>query len=137
MSVEETLEGIKKQLEDHEKRISKLEAQPEIKEEPVKKKLSIKEFILSKKPKNEVQKVLVIGYYLEKYEGASSFNIKDLEDGFRSAKEPVPKNINLAVIGNISKGHIMEDKERKDKIKAWVLTNLGEQCIESGFEKKK
>lgn len=135
MSVENMVEAIKKQLENHEKRIAKLETQPQIKEEPVTKKLSIKEFILSKKPKNEVQKVLVIGYFLENYEGYTSFNVKDLEDSFRSAKEPVPKNINLAVIGNVSKGHMMEDKTRKDKIKAWVLTNLGEQYVKSDFQK--
>jgi len=135
MSVEDMLEAIKKQLEDHEKRITELEVQPQTKEEPSTKKLSIKEFILSKKPKNEVQKVLVIGYFLENYEGCTSFNVKDLEDGFRSAKEPVPKNINLAVIGNVSKGHMMEDKTRKDKIKAWVLTNLGEQYVDSDFQK--
>lgn len=135
MTVEDTLEAIKKQLENHEKRIAKLETQPQIKEEPVTKKLSIKEFILSKKPKNGVQKVLVIGYYLEKHEGVAPFNVKDLENGFRSAKEPVPKNINLAVIGNVSKGHMMEDKERKDKIKAWYLTNSGEEYVDNDLKK--
>lgn len=135
MSIEEELKTIKKQLEDHEKRIASLEMQPQTEGEAKSKKLSIKEFILSKKPRNEVQKVLVIGYFLENYEGCTSFNVKDLEDGFRSAKEPVPKNINLAVIGNVSKGHVMEDKTRKDKIKAWVLTNLGEQYVNSDFQK--
>lgn len=135
MSVEEELKTIKKQLEDHEKRIASLEMRPQIEAEAKPKKLSIKEFMLSKKPRNEVQKVLVIGYFLENYEGYTSFNVKDLEDGFRSAKEPVPKNINLAVIGDVSKGHMMEDKTRKDKIKAWVLTNLGEQYVNSDFQK--
>lgn len=135
MTIEDTLEAIKKQLENHEKRIAKLETQPQTKKEPAIKKLSIKEFILSKKPRNEVQKALVIGYFLENYEGYTSFNVKDLEDSFRSAKEPVPKNINLAVIGNVSKGHMMEDKTRKDKIKAWILTNLGEQYVNSDFQK--
>lgn len=135
MSVEDTLETIKKQLEDHEKRIAKLEVQPQTKEEPSTKKLSIKEFILSKKPKNEVQKTLVIGYYLEKRQGFSSFNSKDLEEGFMSAREPVPKNINLAVIGNVSKGHMMEDKERKEKMKAWCLTNTGEEYVNNNLKK--
>lgn len=135
MSVDDMLEAIKKQLENHEKRISKLEAQPKTKEEPMTKKLSIKEFILSIKPKNEVQKTLVIGYYLEKHQGFSSFNSKDLEEGFRFAKEPVPKNINLAVIGNVSKGHMMEDKERKEKMKAWCLTNTGEEYVNNELKK--
>ena len=119
MSNEDIIEKIKKQLEDHEKRISKLEAQPQAQAGPVTKKLSIKEFILSKKPKGDVQKTLAVGYYLEKHEGFASFNVKDLESGFRAAKEPVPNNVNLAVIGNISKGHMMEAEEKKDKFKAW------------------
>lgn len=135
MTVEETLEAIQKKLENLEKRISSLEVQPSIKEEPTRKKLSINEFLRSKRPKNDVLKTLVIGYYLEKYEGYSSFNVKDLEEGFRDAREPVPKNINLAVIGNISKAHMMEDKERKDKIKAWYLTNSGEEFVDSDLKK--
>ena len=43
----------------------------------------MKEFLLSKKPKNKVQTTLSIGYYLEKYEQMSTFNTKDLETGFR------------------------------------------------------
>lgn len=136
MSVEDMLGAIKKQLENHEKRISRLEAQPQEKEETIKKKLSVKEFILSKKPKNRVQKTLVIGYYLEKYESCSPFNVKELEAGFRSAKEPVPDNINRAVIGNIAQGYLMEAKEKKDGKMAWELTNLGEQYIEGGLAKK-
>lgn len=134
MSVEDNLDAIRKQLEDHEKRLTKLESQPLAREEPLTKKISIKEFILSKRPGNEVQKVLVIGYYLENYENVAPFNVKDLEKGFRSAKEPVPKNINLAVIGNVSKGHMMEDKERKDKIKAWYLTNSGEEYVDNDLK---
>ena len=137
MSNEQIPDAVKRQLEDHEKRISELEALLQTKPEPAVKKLSVKELILSKKPKSEVQKALVIGWYLEKHEGLASFNIEDLESGFRSAKEPVPKNINLAVIGNIAKGYMMEAKERKDNKKAWYLTNSGENCVEMGFEPKK
>ena len=137
MTIEQEIETIKKQLEEHEKRILSLETKPQTEIEVKTKKLSIKEFMLSKKPKNEVLKVLVIGYYLENYEGYSSFNVKNLEEGFRSAKETVPKNINLAVIRNVSKGHMMEEKEKKDNVKAWVLTSLGEQYVDNDLKKTK
>lgn len=136
MSVEDTIEAIKKQLENHEKRITNLEAQPQIKT-PSTKKLSIKEFILSKKPETDLDKALVIGYYLEKNDDCSPFNVKDIENGFRNAKETPPKNINDAINKNIGKGFMMEAKGKKDSKMAWELTNLGEQCVESGFEKKK
>jgi len=130
-------EKIKKIFEDHEKRIRVLEDLFGDKEvQKSRKKMSIKEFILSKKPESDIQKTLVIGYYLENYEDLPSLNSTDLEDGFRSAKEKVPNNINLCVIRNISKGYMMEAKEKKDNLKSWNLTNSGERFVENGFKKE-
>jgi 5-bromo-4-chloroindolyl phosphate hydrolysis protein len=132
--VSEEVSQIKRKLEEHEERISRLEKLLETKPKDVQKKLSIREFILSKNPKDEVQKTLAIGYYLEKYEDLTSFNAKDLENGFRSAKEKIPGNINYKVIRNIQKGYMMEAKEKKEKLKAWYLTNSGEKYVENNFE---
>lgn len=134
-SNEENME-IKKKLKAHEERISKLESLFQKESETVKKTISIKEFILPKKPKNDVQKTLAVGYFIEKYEHFSSFNVKDLEKVFIAAREKVPKNIGDKVQLNIKKGHMMEFKERKDNLKAWILTNSGEKYIESDFKKR-
>jgi len=123
-------------LEEHERRISALEGMRE-KLKSVGKKLSTKEFILTKKPIDDVQKTLVIGYYLEHFEGADRFNVKDLAEGFRLAREPIPTNVNDKVNSNIEKGYMMAVREKKDKLKAWVLTNSGEEYVERDFEKKK
>ena len=133
MSVEDVINEIMTKLEDHESRISALEGAPAKKTQVEGKKLSIKEFLLTKKPANDVQKTLVIGYYLEHFEGMNEFNVKDLAEGFRSAKEPAPANINDKVNSNIRKGYMMEEKERKDKLTAWVLTNSGEKFVEEGL----
>ena len=133
MSVEDMIKDIMTKLEDHESRISALEGAPGKKTLVAGKKLSIKEFLLTKKPANDVQKTLVIGYYLEHFEGMNEFNVKDLAEGFRSAKEPAPANINDKVNSNIQKGCMMEEKEKKDKLTAWVLTNSGEEFVEEGL----
>lgn len=129
------IEDIKKKLDEHEKRISKLEEflpkTPIVKT----KKISIKEFILSKKPKNDTDKTLTIGYFLEKHEGVTPFNVKDIENGFRNAREPLPKNLSDKIQMNAKKGFIMLAKERKDKLLSWVLTNSGEKYVENGFKK--
>jgi hypothetical protein len=130
------LSEIKKILADHEKRISSLESLIQTKPGKIKKKLPIKEFILQKHPERDVDKTLVIGYYLEHYKNVSSFNVKDLEIGFREAKEPLPKNINDTVNKNMEKGYMMEAEEKKDGLKAWVLTNTGEKVVEEGFGKE-
>ena len=133
MSAEDNLENIKGKLEEHESRISALEGMRTKKTDREVKKLSVKEFLLTKKPTDDVQRTLAIGYYLEHLERMDKFNTKDLAEGFRSAKEPPPTNINDKVNLNIRKGYVMEAKEKKDKFKAWVLTNSGEKFIEEGL----
>jgi hypothetical protein len=95
--------------------------------------ISVKEFIIGKRPSNDVEKTLAIGYFLEKYTGATSFNVDDLGRHFQLAKEATPTNINDKVNMNIRKGHMAEAKEKKDNKKAWIVTNSGEQFVENGF----
>jgi hypothetical protein len=100
------------------------------------KEISIKEFILSKKPKDDVQKTLAIGYFLEQHQHYTSFNVKDIESGFRASKEKVPLNIPDKIQMNLKKGQMMEAKEKKDNIKAYVLTNSGDRYVENNFQKE-
>lgn len=124
-------------LDDHERRIRALEGIPKFEVKGKNKKMSIKEFLISKKPKDDVQRTLVICYYLEKHKNMNSFNAKDIEDGFREAKEKVPDNVNYKAIQNIKSGCMMEAKEKKDKFKAWTLTSTGERFVENDFKKEK
>ena len=130
---ESTKNEIIQKLVELENRISALEGRALKKTEAEGKKLSVREFLLAKKPTDNVQRTLIIGYYLEHFDSLDSFNGRDLTDGFRSAKEPVPANINDKVNMNIHKGHIMEAKEKKDNSKAWVLTNSGEKFVEEAL----
>lgn len=126
----------RKKLEEHEERISKLEKLLQTKKEVMKKRLSIKEFILQKKPRNDVQRALAISYYLENYEGFSCFNSKDIGKGFREAREKVPTNVADKIQQSIAKGYMMKADEEKDGKIAYVLTNTGVRFIESGFTKE-
>jgi len=134
MSNETIIETIKRQLESHEKRIAELERMLQAKPDIATAKHSIKDFLQSKKPKDDLQKTLVIGYYLEKYKGLSPFTVKDIENGFMEAREFTPQNINDKVNKNIEKKYMMQAKEKKDKKMAWVLTALGQKYIESDLQ---
>lgn len=126
---------IKEILKKHEKRLATLENLFKSEEKLIKKPISIKEFLLSKNTNNDVQKTLVIGYYLEKYENKDNFTVKDREEGFRNAKETVPSNINDKVNKNIRKGYMDETKVKKGNRSAWYLTNSGEISVETELEK--
>jgi hypothetical protein len=132
------LKGLKEQLEEHEGRIQILENIIKNKAPSTKKRDSIKEFIILKNPKNNVQKTLVIGYYLENYEEMSSFNVDNILRGFKDAKEKAPprKRIYDKIASNIDKGHMMVSNEQKGKIKSWVLTNSGEKFVENDLKIK-
>lgn len=128
---------MKKQLEEHEERISKLEKLLQRKPKKFKKKLSIREFMLSKNPKSEMERTLAVAYYLEEFQDFTSFHSKDLENGFRKAKAKIPRNINYEVIRNIQKGYMEEAEAKKENRKAWYLTNTGAKYVDDDFGKEK
>jgi len=128
---------IKKKLEEQEQRIAGLEKLLQTKPREIRKKLSIREFILSKNPESEMEKTLAIGYYLEKYGSFTIFNAEDLVEGFRRAKEKILGNINYQVIRSIQRGYMTEAQEKKDKRKAWYLTNSGVEHVENDFWREK
>lgn len=99
------------------------------------KRLSLKEFLIDHEPSNGVQMTLAIGYFLENHEGMSPFNASDLEQGFRTAREPVPLNINDKANMCVKNGYFMEEKNKKDSMKAWVVTRTGDEVVRSGFGK--
>ena len=137
MSKIENLDEIIKKLKEHEKRIIILEEsilKPSAKEDLIKK-ISIREFLNSKKPKGAVNNTLAIGYFIENYENLEFFNKSDLLEYFKKAKE-IPQKINDKVYKNIKKGYIMEVDERKDNLKCWCLTNSGLKFCENDFKKE-
>jgi len=139
VTTERVLSEIKERLGKLEERVSKLEGSKQKEVRTFKKFMSINEFIGSQKPNGDVQKTLAVGYYLEKYEGLSSFNAKDLVGAYRKLKIPKSQSINFnyKAIKNIQQGHMIEATEKKDKQKAWVLTMSGEKFVENGFQKEK
>jgi hypothetical protein len=94
------------------------------------KRVSAKEFMLSKTLKSEAQKVVALAYFLEREQGLSSFNVSDLEAAFHEAREKLPKNMNDAVNKNIARGFVMPASQKKDSKKAWHLTSTGERFVE-------
>jgi hypothetical protein len=139
--MEKILEQLMKSVDELQSRMARLEAtihsgQGKWSKEQQKKKLSVKEFLRSQRPQTDVHKVLAIGYYLEKCEEMSLFNVNDIKNGLRAGKESIPSNTQAFINQNIKNGHIMECPEKKDKKKAYVLTNSGEEFVENGFNRK-
>jgi hypothetical protein len=119
------LDYLKRKIEALESRVSQLEQLPvPVQNIILEKKLSLREFIISKKPASEIRVGLLIVYFLEKYEGKQSFTVKDIAEGFRLAKESKPTNLSDVIQKNAKKGYF--DEVGRDRgVKSWVLTNSG------------
>lgn len=134
MSTDE-MKRIEKTLDQHERRTTALENMAQKKPLALKA-VSVKEFILEKRPEGDVKKTLVLGYYLEHHRSTSPFNADDLKKLFREGKEIVPENINDKVNMNIAKGLMMEAGTKKDNKKTWTLTGTGERYVENSLRKE-
>jgi hypothetical protein len=138
--MDEDLKKINDILQKIENRLDKIEATLSISQKTTigdnlpspqqKKKLSAKEFLITKNPKSDIERTFYLGYYLEKLEMYDSFGIAELKDAFRAAKLPLPGNLSDNVNKNIMKGYFMEAGKKENGQKNWMLTATGESVME-------
>lgn len=94
------------------------------------KQISPRELLNKYKATNDVERVLLFGYYLESIQNTISFSVDEIKNLFYISKVKLPLNINDKINLSIKKGHIMEAQEKKDNKKAWTLTGEGEKFVE-------
>ncbi|MDO8451261.1 MAG: hypothetical protein Q7S76_00140 [bacterium] len=132
---------IEQRLSELEARVAKLEVSGEGAQDAgtgsqsFRKKMSAKEFLLTKAFKSETEKTLVLAYYLEHVGGMLAFNVNDVIGVFQAAKEKKPVNPNDVVAKNVARGFLMDAPGKKDAKKAWTLTATGERYVEQELNK--
>ena len=93
---------------------------------------SINEFLREKGPTTAVDRILAIAVF----SGVDSFNVQDLRELIRKAREKKPKNVNDLINKNISKGYMAEEDDSGDDGKMrWYVTQLGYDFVDSNFER--
>lgn len=93
---------------------------------------ALNEFLISKGTKlSHGDKILVFGYYLDKFGNQNSFNIKEIDECYKKTRTPPPKNFPQYIAGLVRQGYLMDAPEKKDSKKAWQLTTNGMQYVES------
>lgn len=131
---------IQAQVQELEKRVAALEEQLADRTQPERVKptkvLAPKEILLKHSGLKGHQKTLLLAYYYEHDLGNSSFNVDNIVELFRLAKEKAPTNVNDMINKNIAKGFMMEDSAKKDGKKAWSLTATGETYVQNELEKE-
>ncbi len=120
----------KKEFEALEKRVAILEGSDSVKKN-IKKEISCREFIMSKKPKSEVDKAVCLIYFFEEVKGEFKEGVgaSDLIVAFEEAREKVPKNPSDVLGKCANKCWIQRSGKEKRKNK-WKLTNTGIEYVE-------
>lgn len=92
------------------------------------KRLSPAQFFRKTNPQTNVDRTLIAGYYLEKYDNFDNFTAAELKTTIKNAKVPPPTNVNDMINSNIRKGFMMAAGD-KDTRRAFVLTSDGEDAV--------
>ena len=89
--------------------------------------MSVKEFLISKNPKNHIEKTLCFGFFNEFHNNKEYWTPKDITESFSAARETLPQNISDQISKCRAKGWVMEHD------KGYRLTNTGEAIVKEGF----
>jgi hypothetical protein len=98
------------------------------------KKTSAAEFLKKSAAKNQSDRALALGYYLEKFAGYSGFTSTDLAQRGREAKQPFA-NASDSVAKLTGRGFMMSAGDKEGQ-RAYALTASGEAYVEALLEAK-
>lgn len=133
------MEELKKKVELLEHRVTLLEEKVSIVDEAKKvKKQTIGEFVIESGANSYKEKTCAIAYYIENFVEKDSFTSEDITQGYRDARESLPKNVSdtLMVCAKI-KWFSEIDKDAKTGVKKYQLTNTGTKAVDDKFAHKK
>lgn len=122
----------KEEFEALKKRVAKLEGSGSSLKRSPRRQVSIREFVLDKHRKTDIDKAICLIYFLEEIRGdfEEGISSNDLKSAFREAKERVPKNVSLVLNMCAQKCWINETGNSGRK-KLWKITNTGIEYIEN------
>jgi hypothetical protein len=81
-------------------------------------------------PKKHTDVIAVYAYWLFRKEGFQSFNAKDIVACYDTTRRPRPKNPNQIINADVQSHIFAEATEKKDGLKAWVVTKTGEEFVD-------
>lgn len=99
--------------------------------------MDLTEFLVSKKIKTHLDRVVAIAYYLYHTRGGEGVTTKDLEDAYGRARMTRPKNFADVIAECIKRRAHLVERTVKDGPrsgpKSWVITRSGETYVEQNL----
>jgi len=81
-------------------------------------------------PQKHTDLVAVYAYWIFKKESVESFNVRDIVNCYDKTRRVKPKNPNQIINVNVRNHFFAESGDKKDGLKAWIITRTGEDYVE-------
>jgi len=81
-------------------------------------------------PSRHTDSIAVFAYWLFKVEKMTSFNVQDILGCYDRTRKAKPSNVNQIINQNVTSHLFADAPEKKDNLKAWVITRKGEEYVE-------
>jgi len=81
-------------------------------------------------PSKHTDSVAVFAYWLFNIEKIATFNVQDILNCYDKTRKAKPSNVNQIINQNVASHIFAEAPEKKESLKAWVITRTGEEYVE-------
>jgi|GEM_PF-2017184 len=128
---EQTRADLEAEVDELRERVERLESLVEDDPESVEHVPDISTFVVDADPSSHPERALLVAFYLEEYEGQTTFTTNDIEDGYADARMQTPANLSDVLAGCEDKGWVLENGEDEEtQAKRRRLTNDGVAAAE-------
>jgi hypothetical protein len=94
--------------------------------------MDLTEFLAAKKAATHPDRVVAIAYFTYHTQAGAGVTTQDLTDAYSRARVKKPQNFPDVIAACVRRGRLVEG-ERKDGMKAWVITRTGESYVEQSL----
>jgi hypothetical protein len=94
--------------------------------------MDLTEFLAAKKVATHPDRVVAIAYFTYHAQSGAGVTTQDLTDAYSRARVKKPQNFPDVIAACVRRGRLVEG-ERKDGMKAWVITRTGESYVEQNL----
>lgn len=97
----------------------------------IRKQQTLNEFFRQSRPQTHLDKILLLGYWLELRQGQSHFTPDDIIVKYKEVREPPPANVRRDISTLVTKGLLFQPGKSEDGMLAYAVTNSGIEEVES------
>lgn len=127
-----TDDALEQDVEELKERVSRIESLLEAEPERAEEVQSLGDFLDEKQLSTHNERAVAIGFYLEEFEGQDSFTVNDIEDGYRTARIPLPANMSDVLAKCEARDWVMHIGT-SGQTKQWQLSNEGIRHFEDSL----